>query len=704
MFRYLPYISGLIAFLLSVFTVFAEGTKEIMQYEQHNGRIVLDPIFGGFGMMGALPDDRLHIRILEPGEKIYYGLGQSITSYFAEQEVANDVFYRIVDPSGIVVVAAQLQPQSGTGFIKTYQEAVAGPKPYNPSGYDPLVITAFKTGDYYMDFYFPDADSGGRREFDYFDITVVSNANEPVPGRVWSKAWMFTVSEKGGDPWENPFYGKLFILSDDNIVTSVDFNGMQPFVFTLFANGTGVTNTGDPLLDRRSVPFKLTYPQYKVFLNNPDPYAFPSGAIGDFSAPTVIDGESPPYCIRVSTTKPGTVQVHIEINGIKGYQSGSTDLLIAKKVNSGENCIYWDGKDGQGKMVDACSGPVRFYVTYAGGLTHMPIYDVETNENGFIVELVRPVEHISHLALYWDDSNIPDHTVPPSEGCNGSLGCHKFGYFFGDSSTINTWWYAISDRVDSMVLFANGLVMEDAVISNQTCSNKKDGSIEIFGSGGEPPYQYALNDGPYRETPFFGGLEQGTYTVRITDANQCVRERSVNVGLNTTIVADFEFLEEEAYNRIMFDFTGTGAQSFLWDFGDGSTGTISSPLHQFNIDSTFYVTLIAESGPPDYCVDSVTKAIDIYPELQIYVPNAFSPNGDGLNEVFSIRGVAIRRFEIYIFSSNGTQLYYSSNLENSWDGTWNGRLLNMGVYAYLIRAYDKRGKLYEKKGTVTLVR
>ncbi|MEJ2595991.1 MAG: gliding motility-associated C-terminal domain-containing protein, partial [bacterium] len=317
---------------------------------------------------------------------------------------------------------------------------------------------------------------------------------------------------------------------------------------------------------------------------------------------------------------------------------------------------------------------------------------------------VRPVEHISHLALYWDDSNIPDHTVPPSEGCNGSLGCHKFGYFFGDSSTINTWWYAISDRVDSMVLFTDGLVMEDAVVSNQTCSNRMDGSIEIFGSGGDPPYLYALNDGPFRETSLFSGLEQGAYTVRIRDVNQCVRERAVNLGLNTTILADFDFREAEAYNRILFDFTGMGANSYFWDFDDGSTGNMASSLHQFNTDTTFYVSLLVESGPPDFCADSVTKAIEIYPGLQLYVPNAFSPNGDNLNDEFRILGVAIHRFEIYIFSADGTQLFYSNNLENSWDGTWNGELLNRGVYAYLIRAYDRMGKLHEKKGTVTLVR
>ena len=690
--------------LLNAGICVGEGTKEIMQNPAHNGRIILDPTFGGFGMFGAQPEDRLHIRILEPGEKIYYGLGQSIKSTGQLQEVANDVVFRIVDPTGIVVSSEKLQPLSGEGFIGSYGEAVAGPQPFSASGYEPLVLTAYKAGDYYIEFDFPTADSGGRREFDYFDITVVSSENVPTPGRVWSKAWMFTVSEQGLGPWENPFYGKLFILSEDHVVTSVDFNGMRPFVFTLFANGTGVANTGNPLQDRKSVPSKRTYPQYRVFLNDPDPIVFPSGSVGEFAAPTTITGNGPPYCIRVNTTKSGTVQVHIELNGLDGYQVNSRDLLIATGVEEGENCITWDGRDGKGELVDPCDGKIFFFVTFAGGLTHMPIYDVETNDNGFIVELVRPTQQVSHLALYWDDSNIEGYTVPPSEGCDGKLGCHKFPYFFGDSSTINTWWYAVSDIVDTAELFKERLIIDDLMVIDQSCSNRSDGSITVFPAGGMPSYQVALDGGNFQSDPQFSGLTNGNYTVRVRDADLCLREETVKVGLSTNIHANFDYIESGTYNQILFDFTGTGASTLLWDFGDGTNEMAASPIHRYNYDTTYLVKLIVESGPPDFCVDSILKAVEIYPEIALYIPNAFSPNGDNLNDTFQVIGISVHQYEIYIFGRDGTRIFHSDNLEDSWDGTRNGKILNPGVYVYLIRAFDRKGELREKKGTVMLVR
>ena len=152
---------------------------------------------------------------------------------------------------------------------------------------------------------------------------------------------------------------------------------MKPFVFTLSANGTGVQNTGNSLRDRRSVDYKSTYPQYKVFLNDPDPVCFPSGSFGEFSEPATLSGEEPPYCINVNTTKAGAIQVLIDFNGQPGYQIGTSDVLLAQNVEQGLSCISWDGKDGNGELVQICSDPLNFYVTYIGGLTHMPIFDVE---------------------------------------------------------------------------------------------------------------------------------------------------------------------------------------------------------------------------------------------------------------------------------------------------------------------------------------
>jgi gliding motility-associated-like protein len=698
----------LVTFLLTGGTLKSEGTREIMQNPAYNGRILFDSDFGGFGQYGAGHEDRLHIRIKEPGEMIYYGFGQAIATDFLQGQYAtNDVSYRIVDPDGQVVVNTRLQPQSGEGFINSYLQAISGPVTFDPSGYQPLVLTCFKAGDYRIEFTFEGAigeEFAERREFDYFDITVADVNNNPVPGRIWSKAWMFTVSEKGGSPYQNPFFGKAYILSDDGIVTSVDFNGMRPFVFTMSANATGVSNTGNAVLDRKSVRGKSTYPQYKVFLNDPDSIVFPSGEIGDFATPATVTGNSPPYCINVNTTKAGAVQVLIELNGVEGYQVNSRDILLAQNVSAGTSCIQWDGKDGLGQLVDKCDGEVSFYVTYAGGLTHMPIYDVETNSNGFIIELVRPTASSSHLALYWDDSNIDDYTVPPSTGCDGSLGCHKFPYFFGDSATINTWWYSVSDLVDTVKAFEQGVDLNDVIVKNQSCSYNQDGYIEMVASKGSQPLQYSIYSNVFQDSSRFENLSAGTYNVMVKDNNNCSESRQVEVKVNTIIEADFDVFQAGAYNELEFQFAGEGGNHFNWDFGDGETSDLKNPLHLYSVDTGYFVKLLVESGAPDFCVDSITKFIEVYPPLQIFAPSAFTPNGDNLNDYFVIRGIAIFSYEIYIFNSWGQQLFYSNNLESSWDGTSSFGPCDRGVYAYVITTTDRQGEVHQLKGTVTLLK
>jgi gliding motility-associated-like protein len=334
----------------------------------------------------------------------------------------------------------------------------------------------------------------------------------------------------------------------------------------------------------------------------------------------------------------------------------------------------------------------------------MPIYDVENNENGFIIELVRPTTSISHLALYWDDSNIPGFYFPPSGGCDGTKGCHKFDNFFGDERTINTWWYSTSEIVDSLEFFKPSVSLDQVNIENQSCAYKNDGSIEIIGSGGEPPFLYSISSNNFQNDNFFENLTAGEYTVVIKDKNNCTQLKDVSVELNTLIEASFETKTIGPYNTIRFEFTGEGVSNYRWDFGDGEVSNLQNPDHVFNYDTTYFVKLISESGAPDFCVDSTSSYLHIYAPLQLFAPTAFSPNGDNLNDGFQLIGSGFQFYEIYIFSRNGQQLFYTNNIDDSWDGTWNSELCEEGAYAFIATVKGKSGRTLQKKGTVILLR
>jgi uncharacterized protein (TIGR02145 family) len=315
------------------------------------------------------------------------------------------------------------------------------------TGYNAKSLTATMQGDYYFEFRY--TGSADRCKFKYFDITVASPANIAIPGRVWSKGWQFTADATG-----NSFLGKLYVYADDGIVTSINFNSMDPFVFTVFCNqnGTDPAST-DWLTNRRSRYGKFKSPQYKIFLNNPDndpanpTYTFPTGQLGSIVPPIGLEANcNGTGLFTVNVTKPGKVNLLLDIDPTPGVQPIDVeipwDFLVA-----GPTQIPWNGINGLGQpVVNGTS--IIVSVAYINGLTNLPIYDVEANPSGFIVELIRPKPPgTPDPPLEWDDHLINGGLLSPPGGCNYLLpvtGCHTWDISIGDNNTINTWWYSAS--------------------------------------------------------------------------------------------------------------------------------------------------------------------------------------------------------------------------------------------------------------------
>ena len=88
----------------------------------------------------------------------------------------------------------------------------------------------------------------------------------------------------------------------------------------------------------------------------------------------------------------------------------------------------------------------------------------------------------------------------------------------------------------------------------------------------------------------------------------------------------------------------------------------------------------------------------------LFVPNAFTPNGDGKNDVVYVRSQTVKTLKFYIYSQWGKQLFYSANIANGWDGTSSGSNQPVGVYVYMVKAIMNDGRELNKKGTITLIR
>ncbi len=203
----------------------------------------------------------------------------------------------------------------------------------------------------------------------------------------------------------------------------------------------------------------------------------------------------------------------------------------------------------------------------------------------------------------------------------------------------------------------------------------------------------------------------GFYTVTLTVINnqKCSSTFTLTdyVKANEVPEADFEPVPPETVlEQPMIDFTNNSASNeslvYDWNFGDGNSSSEQSPSHAYGAVGTYLVKLLITT--PNGCENEIEKEVIIHPDFAVHAPSAFSPNDDGLNDVFEVYGVGISEYLLQIFDRWGGLIYESKNLEDQWDGKTNGELVPGGTYVYTINYRSMLNKDFTKKGTVTVTR
>lgn len=140
-----------------------------------------------------------------------------------------------------------------------------------------------------------------------------------------------------------------------------------------------------------------------------------------------------------------------------------------------------------------------------------------------------------------------------------------------------------------------------------------------------------------------------------------------------------------------------------WDFGDGRTGNARNPFHLYRRAGTYHVMYEAISAGG--CRDTVRDTITVDP-LEIFIPNAFSPNGDGVNDRFVILNLeGLEDVQVRIYDRWGVLIFETRNPSEHWDGTKNGTPVQEGVYVYRIDLREPEGgDRLTRAGSVTLLR
>jgi len=200
----------------------------------------------------------------------------------------------------------------------------------------------------------------------------------------------------------------------------------------------------------------------------------------------------------------------------------------------------------------------------------------------------------------------------------------------------------------------------------------------------------------------------------VIDGNGCTTTVSTPVNALSVPIADFDYGQQPVSilaPEVQFVNESTyGLPFHSWDFGDAytssshDTSSANNPSHTYAEVGTYNVTLTVSTI--NGCSATVVKPVVINEDYALYVPNAFSPNGDGKNEFFKAEGEGVKTFNLYVFDRWGLLLFYSDDINKGWDGRYQGSpdLVQEDTYVWKIEATDFKSKTKSLHGTVTLLK
>jgi gliding motility-associated-like protein len=397
---------------------------------------------------------------------------------------------------------------------------------------------------------------------------------------------------------------------------------------------------------------------------------------------TVSNANSKVYCYRLSTAK----ICPTFFIGERGNEVCSI-LSDAVYVSQVQSLVNWDAYQGWPNPEYTVLADNGSEFEVASGISNTEyVFTACSFQGDFRVRVTDPetgcVAYSGRSPMVTQEDQLPE----KRDICRATVES-------GDSAILVEWEMATEDDFESYRLFRRPA--------------DQPGFTEIFSS--TDPAVVSFMDTAVE-------VDANSYCYRLEVRDFC--ENAISSSRHCTVLLTGEGKSTDYSLRLEWSpyqgFPGGLLSNELWttnpDAGDGlitsfGPGTLSYDDIEVQDDQPVYCFRIrATEAGPGCGVDSWSNEVCLSFPPVLYLPNAFSPNDDNINDRFEISGAFLKEFHLLIFNRWGKLVYESSSVNDPWDGTYNGRPVPEGVYVYSIEVEGYEGEYFQRSGSITLMR
>lgn len=409
-----------------------------------------------------------------------------------------------------------------------------------------------------------------------------------------------------------------------------------------------------------------------------------SAIINDPSPLQITTSQQPTTCFGSCD---GTAQVSITTQGTPPYN------------------YIWNTQHSSTLIEDLCSGVYSVTVTDAEYCIRIQSVFVQQPDS------IRPILNIPDIKCYGDTTSIFITQV---------LGGTPTYSFLWDNGDTNTAIHGISSGVYTVIItdshqckdttkisVSQPLLLEAGVsVNNTLCSASCNGSINIIPQGGTVPYSFTWSNGLHSQN--IQNLCEGYYDITITDANGCtytaqhiVSNSQYSPPLNALAQPYVIFHGQSSH---LYADANSNLHFTWWPANSLSNGYVQNPIASPDTTTAYIVQITDAYGCTNIDTVVVTVLDVVCAEPYIYVPNAFTPNDDGNNDILYVHADMATDLYFAIYDRWGEKMFETTDASKGWNGWYKGKPLDPAVFVYYLKVTCLNRLQFEKKGNITLIR